>query len=151
VRRVPSQENARQERVPRQTSSQRTPPRRRRRRRSRRPQVLFFAGIGFFLLMVLSLILLIHSCVTRNPIVGKWSVDSMTSYVFYEGGKGALMVPKGRYTFDYILEDDQLTIDFHDEKALDSSFTFEKDGDQLTLVGGNKDARGTYVLEKVNK
>lgn len=127
------------------------PPRRRRRRRSRRPQYLFVVGVCSLILLILSLVLLIHSCATRNPLVGKWKVDSMTSYVFYEGNSGALVVPRGRYTFTYTMDGDQLTIDFHDENALDSKYTFDKDGDQLTLVGGNAGARGTYVLQRVNK
>lgn len=121
--------------------------RRRRRRRSRTPQLYLLVGLGFVILLILSMILTIHSCVTRNPIVGKWSLDQMTSYVFYEEGNGALVVPRGKYTFDYTLDGNILSIDFHDENALDSNFEYEKDGDTLTLVGGNKDVKGTYELK----
>ena len=151
-RRSPAQTEGYRSRYERPASgSGGVPPRRRRRRRSRRPQYLFVVGLCSLVLLILSLVLLIHSCVTQNPLVGKWKVDSMTSYIFYEGDSGALVVPRGRYTFTYTLDGDQLSIDFHDENALDSSFTFDKDGDELTLVGGNEGARGTYVLQRVNK
>ena len=119
---------------------------RRRRRRSASPLTLLLLGTGSVALLIISIVLLIHSCVSRNPLVGRWSLDQMTSYVFYEGGTGALEVPRGRYTFTYTIEDELLTIDFHDDKAEDSEYVFEKDGDTLTLVGGNHAAKGTYVL-----
>lgn len=102
----------------------------------------------FLLLLLVSIALMIHSCVSANPLVGNWKMDSMTSYEFYEDGQGALVVPRGKYPFAYTMEDDLLTIDFYDENAHDSQFTYQLDDNVLTLVGGNKDLKGTYVLEK---
>lgn len=103
-------------------------------------------GLASVILLIVSLVLLIRSCVNYNPLVGKWAVDSMTSYIFYEDGTGIMVVPRNRYSFTYTMEDDWLFIDFEDEKALDSAFEYDKDGDKLTLVGGNEDNRGTFVL-----
>lgn len=134
--------------APNNRTRQPVPPNRRRRRRSRRPQLIFMVGVCSVILMIISLVMIVYSCSTRNPLVGKWSLDRMTSYVFYEDGKGALVVPRGRYSFNYTMGDGLLTIDFQDENAQDALYEYEQDGDTLTLIGGNQDVRGTYVLQR---
>ncbi len=122
--------------------------RRKKRKQSNGRLLVLLMGVCSLVLLVLSLILIIHSCTSRNPVVGSWKLDSMTTYEFYDDGKGALIVPKGNYSFTYTLDDDKLSIDFHDENALDSEFVYEVEDDVLTMVGGNKAIKETYVLQK---
>ena len=84
----------------------------------------------------------------ESDVVGTWSVDDEAGMRFEDGGKGALILPKTSYEFTYVVEDDQLILDFESNKVVDCRYTASVAGDVLTLVGGEGTVGGTYELAK---
>jgi hypothetical protein len=95
------------------------------------------------LVVVLLLILLF-----RDPLVGKWDMDEVTSYTFNANGTGALILPSATYEFTYTTEENQLHIDFAYEGAKDASYSFSIEGKRLTLEGGNNTTQGIFELTR---
>ena len=87
----------------------------------------------------------------KSPLKGKWDLDGVTSYVFYNNGKGALVLPTAEYEFRYTIEEDVLVIDYTDEQVKDARYTYSIDGNKLTLNGGNATTQGEFVYVKTRK
>lgn len=113
------------------------------RKQKRRKQLVIGIGILLSLLIVI-LIILSHP----GPLEGKWYMDDVTAYEFFDGSNGAMVLPSTEYKFTYTIKDNILSIDFDYEGAKDAQYTFAIDGDILTLEGGNATTQGTYVLRK---
>ena len=109
------------------------------------PHLPFLLGLGALFLIVL----LISIFINRNPLAGKWNMDDVTVYEFGSDHKGALVLPSAEYEFSYKIKENILYIDFVSDKAKDASYTYQIQGDTLTLEGGNETIQGTYVLKKV--
>lgn len=116
------------------------------RKQKRRKQLLFSIAIllAFFIVLSVTLVI-IHQ---KNPLEGKWYMDEVTAYEFYDDGKGAMVLPSAEYEFTYSITDNNLSIDFNYEGAKDAQYIFTIEGNTLTLEGGNTTTQGTYVLSK---
>ena len=84
----------------------------------------------------------------ETDVIGTWSVDDEAGMRFEDGGLGALILPKTSYAFTYVVEDDQLILDFESNKVVDCRYTASVSGDVLTLIGGEGTVGGTYELAK---
>ncbi len=116
-----------------------------RRMRKQKQRKLLTLGIGILLcLLIIALLFLRKS----SPLEGKWYMDDVTAYEFFDSSNGAMVLPSSEYEFTYIIKDNILRIDFDYEGAKDAQYTFAIDGDILTLEGGNATTQGTYVLRK---
>lgn len=105
--------------------------------------VILGIGIGSVALLIVSIVLMISSCLSHSPVEGTWKLDSMTTYEFYNEEQGALITSfNKKYSFNYTLEDDLLTIDFADPKVTDSVYRFTVNDDRLTLVGVSNHVHG---------
>ncbi len=123
------------------------PVRRRRRRRRRRLNPRFVLLVSVLVLILLVLISMCsRSCTGKSKLTGKWDLDGTTVYEFYGKGKGALILLTAEYEFSYTIQDDTVYIDFTDDRALDSKYTFRVEKDMLFLTGGPGDIQADYVL-----
>lgn len=118
-----------------------------RRKRQRRKRI----RTGIITLLVLAvlivgIVLICKSCSADKSIVGTWDYDTVTVYRFDKGGKGALELPNDTYAFTYKTAGDKLSIDFENESATDSTYTYTVTKDTLTLV--SEDNR-TIEMKKV--
>lgn len=104
--------------------------------------------LGAILVVLLVLMLVLHFTRSNSPLKGKWYMDEVTAYEFYDGKNGAMVLPTDEYDFTYSVEGDTLSIDFQHEGAKDAQYTFSIEGNTLNLDGGNATNRGTYVLKK---
>ena len=118
-----------------------------RRRRRRRLNPRFVILVSGLLAILIGIILGVRSC-SKPSIIGRWDLDGTTVYRFEKDGKGALELMVGEYAFTYKIEDDTLKIDFIDDVAIDSSYTFEINRNILFLTGGPGDAKMDYALQK---
>lgn len=100
----------------------------------------------FILAVVLSIAIAI--IYKKSPLIGTWYMDDVTTYEFYNGREGAMVLPSAEYEFAYSVTDNILYIDFKYEGAKDAQYTFYVDGNTLTLEGGNATTQGIYVLTK---
>lgn len=100
----------------------------------------------FILAVVLSIAIAI--VYKRSSLIGTWYVDDVTTYEFYNGREGAMVLPSAEYEFTYSVTDNILYIDFKYEGAKDAQYAFYVDGNSLTLEGGNATTQGIYVLTK---
>ena len=116
------------------------------RKQKQRQRLLFAFGVMAVLLILVVIVLI---CLPKSPLVGKWDMDSVTTYEFGRNGKGAMVLPNAEYAFSYTARDGVLQIDFHFEGAKDAEYQFRLEGDTLTLEGGNLTVQGTYVLHKI--
>lgn len=83
-----------------------------------------------------------------SDVVGTWYADEETGMRYDNDGTGALLLPKTSYAFTYVVEGDQLILDFESEKVIDCRYTASVSGSILTLVGGEGTVGGTYELTK---
>ena len=101
-------------------------------------------------ILILIIVLIVKGCSGGTDVIaGKWDVDGITFYEFNGKGNGALILPNSTYGFTYEIETNQLIIDYKDDSLHDGSYTFEINGDKLTLIGGEGTVGGTYALTKM--
>ena len=86
----------------------------------------------------------------EEKIIGSWTTDGYSVYEFYENKKGALVLPIATYDFNYKIEENIISIDFENEKSIDSDYEFSFEGEKLILKGINN-ASGTYTFTKNEK
>lgn len=96
--------------------------------------------------LIVGIVLLFKSCSDNKSITGKWDYDTVTVYRFDKDGKGALELPNDIYAFTYKTDGDKLSVDFENESATDSTYTYTVIKDTLTLV--SDDGR-TFAMKKV--
>ena len=85
-----------------------------------------------------------------NPRVveGVWVYDQHTKYEFDGSGSGCMCLENLHYEYAYKITNDKLILDFEDDAVHDCTYSFEMDGNTLTLVGGEGTVGGTYRLKK---
>ena len=83
----------------------------------------------------------------EKGLLGSWTTDGYTVYEFYEDGNGALKIPMSDYTFSYTIDENKVSIDFENEKSIDSDYEFSFEDEKLILKGINKTS-GTYTFTK---
>lgn len=120
----------------------------RRRRRRRRLNPRFVIMVSVLLVLLIGIAVGIVSCCAKPKILGRWNLDGTTVYEFNKHGKGALVLMTAQYDFTYKIEDDVIYIDFIDERALDSRYTFKVNGTMLFMTGGPGDSRGEFILNR---
>ncbi len=108
------------------------------------PIVLIFVITGAFVFVMI----LFKNYSTRKAIIGTWDYDGYTVYSFDKGGKGALELPNNTYAFNYEIEGEKLEIDYEDETAIDSTYTYSISGDMLTIV--NEEGM-TFEMQKIQQ
>lgn len=118
--------------------------RKRQRRRRIRTGIITLLVLA---VLIVGIVLICKSCSADRSIVGTWDYDSITVYRFDKGGKGALELPNGIYAFTYKTDGEKLSVDFENESATDSTYTYTVTEDTLTLV--SEDGR-TFAMKKVN-
>ena len=74
---------------------------------------------------------------TSNLLAGTWSYDEVTVYSFDGGGHGTLQLPLNTYEFDYVIEDDTVTLNFADESVEDRRYSYTLSGDDLILTSSD--------------
>ncbi|MFR7821309.1 DUF5640 domain-containing protein [Candidatus Pseudoruminococcus sp.] len=121
-----------------------TAKRKRQRRRRIRTGIITLLVLA---VLIVGIVLICKSCSADRSIVGTWDYDSVTVYRFDKGGKGALELPNGIYAFTYKTDGEKLSVDFENESATDSTYTYTVTEDTLTLV--SEDGR-TFAMKKVN-
>ena len=82
-------------------------------------------------------------------ITGTWTVDGITTYRFDENGKGELLLPEHTYPFDYTAEEEELTLEFDDERIKTAVFTFTVEDDMLILKREEEVGTSEFKLEKI--
>ena len=110
-----------------------------------------------FILLIISIIaiLFLIFAIIKKPeekeksktIIGTWTTDGVTTYQFNKNNTGKLIVPLSEYEFTYKIEDDSLSIDFKNEKSIDSKYKFHFEKDNLILEGSN----GKFIFKKVKE
>lgn len=83
----------------------------------------------------------------ENELLGSWTTDGYTTYEFYEDGKGALKIPVGDYNFFYTTENNRISIDFENEKSIDSDYEFSFE-DGILILKGINNTSGIYKFTK---
>ena len=83
----------------------------------------------------------------EKQLLGSWTTDGYTVYEFYEDGKGVLKIPMADYSFSYTIDENKVSIDFENEKSIDSDYEFSFEDEKLILKGINKTS-GTYTFTK---
>ncbi|MBR3199326.1 MAG: hypothetical protein IKG27_04865 [Bacilli bacterium] len=98
----------------------------------------------FLIIFIVSVLIIFRP---KNPLIGTWTTDGVTIYRFDKKGKGALIVPLSKYTFNYKMNDDEIHIDFKNKKLHDSDYKVSFKKGKLILKGINK-TTGTYTFKK---
>lgn len=81
-----------------------------------------------------------------GQIQGLWHYDDHTEYEFDGKGSGRMFYEKDKFfAYTYTIDQDDVTLDFELDYVTDCKYTFNVEGDKLTLIGGE----GTAVIGKV--
>ena len=87
-----------------------------------------------------------------DKLAGVFVYGDETKYEFDGRGKGCMCLTyeghEHHYAYKYTMKDDQLFLKFKENEATDATYTYQLDGDVLTLEGGEGTAGGTYVLTR---
>ncbi len=128
--------------------------RERAKRLRRRRRIITISAAIILALLIFLIVILVKSCrndsSATNPyqqIQGEWAVDNITKYAFNSDGNGALILPSDTYDFTYEIKDNVITIDFTSDLVIDSSYTYDIIGKQLTITDV-KNADLKYILKK---
>ena len=105
--------------------------RRRRRRLRRRVYRVLLAVLA--VVLVLSAAMIARGALKGDGLKGSWALEEGTVYEFDGKGGGTLRLPMGSHDFSYTTEQNLLTLDFAEDSATDSSYSFSVDGKSLTL------------------
>ncbi len=81
----------------------------------------------------------------QDQLVGSWTADGVTIYEFNKDNNGKLKLPLTDYYFTYKLEDNNIYIDFENEKSTDSEYEIAFENDRLIFKGINQTI-GTYTF-----
>ena len=103
--------------------------------------IIMIILIVIALVILIALILNLKHLSKRN-LIGTWTTDGVTIYVFNKNNTGKLIVSVGEFPFTYEIKDDTLEIDFENEKSTDSKYTYQFDDGKLILSGDN----GTFTF-----
>lgn len=118
----------------------------RRKRHLRRSILRYSIALLVLGSLIVGIVLLCKSCSFDKSITGMWDYDTVTVYRFDKDGTGALELPNDTYAFTYKTDGDKLSIDFENESATDSTYTYAVTKETLTLV--SEDGR-TFAMKKV--
>lgn len=110
----------------------------------RKKSVFIFGSLFFLIVIVLAFMLLIPR--GADPLKGTWACDAVTVYDFDGSGTGTLILPTVQYAFSYSIQEDQLHIDFIDERITDTVYTFTIQENTLTFI--NSDGLTRFSLTK---
>lgn len=114
----------------------------------RKRQRTVIASLLALFFVVLIIVLICKGCSGRTDVLaGKWNYDGTTAYEFDGKGAGAMVLPSVSYDFKYEINGNQLYIDFRNESAHDSTYSFTVQNNTLTLVGENDTAVPGMVYE----
>lgn len=105
---------------------------------------------------ILVIILLCKGCSNDKNInaelEGVWYYDQYTEYEFDDRGNGCMCLDgNNHFEFTYKVEADTLHLDFALDYVTDCQYTYNVDGDKLTLIGGEGTAEVGKVYELTKK
>lgn len=122
-------------------------------------KVIFFVIIFLFIIVLINIL---HSNKNESEIeielpekelsvneqlIGNWTTDGITIYMFNENNTGILKLPLSEYSFKYILKNNDVYIDFENENSVDSSYTISFEENKMFLKGINQ-TTGNFILTK---
>ena len=90
----------------------------------------------------------------KKQLLGSWTTDGYTVYEFYEEGEGALKIPMADYVFSYTIDENKVSIDFENEKSIDSDYEFSFEGktyDILLAIDSENNDGGLYQEHPVEE
>lgn len=103
--------------------------------------ILFIVGVFIFIKSI-------SGNSVPKELVGTWSMNQATEYIFEKNGTGTLHSGTSSYQFTFTVKDDVLSMDYDTDALKDCSYTFTVQEKTLTLVGGEGTIGGTYTLTK---
>lgn len=119
------------------------------RKKKKTQRNLLLLACILILIIIICIILLLpkinKTSSTTNKIVGTWTTDNVTKYEFNKDNTGKLITSLNSYEFTYEIKDNNLSIDFKNEKSEDSKYAYKFDNDKLILEGDN----GKFTFSKI--
>lgn len=95
-------------------------------------------------LSVIIILLIKTNFSVKSKLVGTWTSDNVTIYEFYKNNKGKLIVSLSEYEFDYSIKNKLLNIDYKNDSAEDSKYSYSFGKNQLIL----KNKKGIFIFNK---
>ena len=108
---------------------------------------LIIAGVAV-LAVVIAVVVLVIMAVNRNSLTGTWLYEDGTRYRFDEDNTGAMILGDYEYKYTYKISGNKVKINYERSEVHDAEYTFEINGDKLTLHGGEGTAGGDYDLSR---
>lgn len=122
-------------------------------RRQKKRLIAAVSAPAAVLLILLVVLICKNGSGKNNPAVlqGVWHYDQYTEYEFDGKGNGCMRLDKNScFDFSYRVDGKTVQLDFALDYVTDCEYTFQVNGNQLTLMGGNGTAEPgeTYALIK---
>lgn len=118
----------------------------RRKTRKRRRSLWLLSTVALILVCVLLCVFFLTR--RTDSLYGHWQIDDVTSYRFDGRGGGALVVLDREYPFRYTATEAELTLDFEDASATDTTYRYTQNGGSLTLEVGTGEEKTQYTLTR---
>lgn len=84
----------------------------------------------------------------QDELVGRWTVDGVTTYRFDKDGTGVLILPAHEYVFTYTTTVNKLSLTFADSKVKDGVFIFEINDNLLSLEQSSEVGTREIIFQK---
>ena len=97
-------------------------------------------------------ILLTRMVAVKNAklVQGTWAYGNEVTYSFDGKKNGQFVMEDMHFDYTYKVSKGQLKMNYKDETVVDATYQFTVEGNQLTLIGGEGTAGGTYQLTRVD-
>ena len=116
-----------------------------RKKHTKRRRILRRTLVLSLIIVFVAAVIMIAKGLHRDELKGIWSLDQTTVYEFDGKGKGTLHLPLNDYAFTYTIDNNSVSIDFTDEHATDTAYTYSVDGAILIL---DNNTGSIFRLEK---
>ncbi len=111
-------------------------------RRRLKKEFIIVLIIASVIALSISLIMIINS--SKDKLIGTWISEGGTIYEFKKDNEGVMKTSLSEYKFTYKRDDKTISIDFEDEKNIDTDYEYSFKGSKLIM----KSDRGLFTFTK---
>ena len=112
-------------------------------------KIIIFIPIWVLLIVCIFIAISFFKQTKTDDFKGLWDIDGYTKYEFDGKGNGKLIIPSNEYIFTYTIKDNIISIDFENEKTIDSEYEYIINKDKLELTHAQEGHK--HTLKKVSE
>lgn len=113
-------------------------------KKNKQNKKMLLIGIIIIVIIAVLIFLVFKLKNSKNIFLGTWQSEGGTIYEFKKNKEGVMKTSLSEYKFIYKIENNIISIDFDDKKAIDTDYEFSCKKDKCEM----KSDRGTFIFNK---